>query len=212
MTSKDQAGRPTRAAFLTPPGTAAIAVVAVHGPRAWEVVRSHFRARTPLPEQPAAGSVWFGHFGAETRDAVVVALKAFMPCPWVEIHCHGGAEVRRLIEECLNGAGVLSVSWETLLQEHGDNPLRAQARISLARALTVRTANILLNQSQGAFERGLAAILDAWQSGAREPALRLLAALATRSTLGRHLTTPWSVVLGWDPLESTCRHASLSIL
>ena len=57
----------TVAACLTPPGAAAIATLALHGPDAWHIARSLFRpvskSGQTLPEQPEAGRVWVGRFG-----------------------------------------------------------------------------------------------------------------------------------------------------
>ena len=48
---------PTLVTCLTPPGSGAVATVALQGAGAWELLRALFepRGRTPLPEQPEPG-------------------------------------------------------------------------------------------------------------------------------------------------------------
>ena len=66
----------TYIACLTPPGSAAIACLALFGPQAWNVVRDCFRTRSPadglLPLQPETGQIWLGRLGAALKDDVVV--------------------------------------------------------------------------------------------------------------------------------------------
>ncbi|HMF11276.1 MAG TPA: hypothetical protein VKE94_03195 [Gemmataceae bacterium] len=48
----------THAACLTPPGVAALAVIAIRGPQAWSIARSLFRPRSKslaLPDEPQPG-------------------------------------------------------------------------------------------------------------------------------------------------------------
>ena len=66
---------PFQIAVLTPPGSAAIAVVAVRGPGAWEVVQRRFRLANgkSLAVRPSSG-FRFGRFGDEVADAKPVGL------------------------------------------------------------------------------------------------------------------------------------------
>jgi tRNA modification GTPase len=116
---------------------------------------------------------------------------------WLEIHCHGGVEVVRMLLECLAARGVERCSWQELELRTGHDPHRAEAAFALVNALTARTAAILLDQYHGAFERARQTIVNALAAGQREDAVRLLQELARWSPLGRHLTEPWKVtVLG----------------
>src|SRR5262245_56446959 len=69
----------TYVACLTPPGTAAIATLALRGPRAWDVVRQLFQPLSPsgqpLPAEPQPGRVWLGRLGEGLSDQVVVTVK-----------------------------------------------------------------------------------------------------------------------------------------
>lgn len=88
----------TRVSVLTPPGTGAIATVAVVGPRAWEAVRAVFRPiKGSLPEVPPPHRVYFGVLG-DGGDEVVVGVKSG---DWVEVHCHGGRQVVRWVVDTL---------------------------------------------------------------------------------------------------------------
>lgn len=197
MTRPDPADRSaTRFTFLTPAGAAAIATVAITGPHAWEVLRALFHSRSSLPENPAAGSMWHGYFGDDVRDEVVVTVKHTYPRFWVEVHSHGGAAVRRMMEESLIRAGLAAVPWQTLVHDTEASLLRAEALCALVQAPTLRTARILLAQYHGAFERALEEFFQAHKQGESPRALSILDLCYKHVRLGRHLTTPWSVVIG----------------
>jgi tRNA modification GTPase len=195
----------TYVACLTPPGTAAVATLALRGPRAWDVVRQLFRPLAPsgqaLPAEPQPGRVWLGRLGEGLSDQVVVTVKrpvAAAP-PWVEVHCHGGREVVRLLMDAFAAHGVNRRSWQDLERHTADRPLRALAAAALAEAGTVRTAAILLDQYDGALERALTEVLAALDRDDAAEAGRLLAELAGRTALGRHLTAPWRVAVAGAP-------------
>jgi tRNA modification GTPase len=191
----------TVAACLTPPGTGAIATLALRGPAAWEIVRSLFHARggKPLPDVPEVGRVWLGRLGAGAADEVILGVKASEPVPWVEVHCHGGPQVVDLLTEAICECGARACSWQEFARLTADDPLQALAAAALSEARTVRTAAILLDQYHGAFRRAVAAILDALRRGAEAEATRLLGDLARWAPLGRHLTRPWAVVVAGAP-------------
>jgi tRNA modification GTPase len=190
----------TLLACLTPPGRSALATVAVHGPRAWEVVRRHFRLRSgdSLPEEAEAGSFWLGRLGGEVADEVVVALKQTTPQPWVEIHCHGGREVIGMVMGLFAGEG-LAVSWPEFLRHTEADPFRARAAEALAHAPTVRTAGVLLDQYHGAYARAVAAVDTLLEKGGLAGAEKALTDLARHAPVGRHLTEPWRVVVAGAP-------------
>jgi tRNA modification GTPase len=176
----------THAACLTPPGTGAIAVIALRGPRAWHVARELFRpAGPPLPDAPEARAVWFGHAGdGGVSDEVVLAMKSV---EWLELHCHGGGQVVDWLLELLRKRGV-SVLPSPEFLEQADR--HAALWLELARALTARTAAIILDQVNGVFD----AALTEMRSGAKsaDDVLRY-------AELGRHLTEPWRVVVAGPP-------------
>jgi tRNA modification GTPase len=216
------------AACLTPPGVAALAVLAVRGPQAWSIARSLFQPRSKsvsLPDEPRPGQFWLGRFGVEALDEVVLAVKSpGRSVGWVEssrstaasvgledsahptekpfcveIHCHGGREVVRLLLETLEARGVQVCPWQEFERLTEDDPLRARAVAALAEAKTVRTAAILLDQVRGAFRRAVESVLASLRNGDVPAAAEQLAELDRRAAVGRHLTTPWRVVVAGAP-------------
>jgi tRNA modification GTPase len=196
---------PTRVACLTPPGTGAVATLAVVGPRAWGAVRALFRpaGSAPLPEEPAvSGRFWVGRLGEGAGDEVVLAVRRAGPDYWVELHCHGGRQVVAWLTEAFERQGVESCRWQDLTADSpGAAPGRwaAEALRELSLAPTARTAGVLLDQSQGAFDRAVADVFAALDRGETTTAGRLLDELAGRCPLGRHLVAPWRVVVAGPP-------------
>jgi tRNA modification GTPase len=177
----------------------AIATLAVVGAKAWGTVRKLFHGTSPLPSEPVADRTWHGSFGVEARDDVVVSADPERPSGWVEIHCHGGIEGVKLVLEAFESQGVSVVPWRRILQLAGSSRLRTDARIALAEALTLQTADILLCQLHGALENALRAIETAFAERALQSASDRLRLLARRTRLGRHLTRPWRVAIAGAP-------------
>jgi len=207
----------TVVACLTPAGTGAIAVLAVRGPQALDVVALLFLAsggRQPpvvsartgfadhgglTPPARQERCFYLGKFGEEAKDDVVLVVKQVEPVPWVELHCHGGREVVKLLIETLQRHGVREITWSEFLIRSESSTLRGAALAQLAQARTVRTAAILLDQYHGAFERELAEVLAALDRDDINTAGRLLSLLAQRAPVGRRLTAPWRVVVAGAP-------------
>jgi tRNA modification GTPase len=161
-------------AVLTAPGKAAIATLSVRGPAAWTITRQRFHPhKGMLPDEPSAGRFWFGKLGKDYADEVIVAVKGGLPTPCIEVHCHGGVEVVRMIQELYAEHGVSLVTAAQFV----DDPILEL----LARAPTARTAAILLDQLNGA-----TASFDPERMAALVP-------------LGRHLVEPWKVVIAGAP-------------
>jgi tRNA modification GTPase len=185
---------------MTPPGTAALAVIAIRGPRAWHVISSRFQPLTVRdwpPRHLQAGNFWLGQFRASERglvDHVIVGVDRADEQTWIEVHCHGGREVVRWIGEILETEGIASVSWQTLQTETAGRATDADIEAALAQAPTIRTAAILLDQVQGAMAREIAEMLSRWPG---EETGKALATLASRVEMGLHLVEPWKIaVLG----------------
>jgi tRNA modification GTPase len=191
----------TYAACITPPGAGAIAVLIVDGPRAWEVVRPlfHTRAGAEPPLDPPSGCITLGRLGGEVADEVVLTVKRGGPSQRLELNCHGGRANVRFLLDLLATRGLQVCSWQELEYRTNPDSLRAAATVALAKAPTVRTAAILLDQYNGAFATALNAILTALNRGDIEVASTGLDALARRAGLGRRLTTPGRVVVAGPP-------------
>lgn len=161
----------TTIACLTPPGKAAIATLAVRGPQGWPITQALFRPhKGSLPDAPTVGQFWYGKLGADYADDAILAVKPNA----IELHCHGGVEIVRMIQELYQQRGARVVSW----QEFSGDPILAM----LANAPTTRTAAILLDQLNGAWE----------SRGASDRLAELI-------PVGKHLVTPWKVVLAGAP-------------
>jgi tRNA modification GTPase len=161
----------TLVTVLTPPGKAAIATIAVRGPQAWTIARQLFKpAHGVLSETLEPGRFRFGKLAG---DDVVLTIKPDS----IEIHCHGGVEMVRAIEEAFVQHGARVVPWQLFVGDAG--PILDL----LANAPTTRTTNILLDQLNGAWERRT----------------KDVARLRELIPLGQHLVTPWKVVLAGAP-------------
>ena len=189
---------------LTPPGRGAVATLRIEGSGALAAVEAHFRSRSGrLLAAYAADRLVVGHFGHESGEEIVLRRDADA----IELHCHGGRAAVAMIEETLVAAGCQSLPWRdwaALLDKPAVAPnsinikcrtATAAALAALADARTERTAAILLDQYQGAFDRAMSDIQQAIDRGDRSTARRQRDELSARVELGRHLVTPWQVVL-----------------
>jgi len=192
----------THVACLTPAGTGAIAVLAIRGPDAWPVLRELFRpaSHQELPEQPReSGAIWFGRIGdGRIADEVVLTVKQIAPTICLELHTHGGRQVADWVIELLLEKGLTQCSWERFLHLT-DSIGDADAWQQLARAPTVRTATILLDQAQGALRSKLTAVVDSCRGGRTAEATERVDEILQYSRLGMHLISPWIVVVAGPP-------------
>ncbi len=88
----------------------------------------------------------------------VVALVLEGDPTGVEVQCHGGSAAIAMVVEALRERGCRLVEPDDFLRDAEPDAIRAAAWADLARASTLRTAEILLEQAQGALDRELAAI------------------------------------------------------
>jgi tRNA modification GTPase len=119
--------------LLTAPGRSALATLALTGDGAWALASRLFRPHSGKPPLPEPGRFWLGSFGDDLSDGAVLAYHSTRH---VEIHCHGGPEVIRLLTETLAHHGAPSQPTQPT------HPALAL----LPHALTTRTAGILLDQ------------------------------------------------------------------
>lgn len=193
----------TLLACLTPPGQGAIATLAVRGPRAWSVTRELFQQSGggQLPEEPRPGQFQLGWLGDRTKgaaDEVVLLVKQVQPLPWLEMHCHGGVEVVRLLQEHFEDRGVITVTWPEFERQRVP-AWQVSAQEALVEAPTVKTAAIALDQWHGACAQAIAECVTGWQAGDRNEVRRRLERLHSLVGVGRHLVRPWRVVLAGAP-------------
>jgi tRNA modification GTPase len=112
-------------------------------------------------------------------------VRAVAPEVCVELHGHGGRRVVRRTVEAFTSRGCVEAAapedvWHLL-----------------SRAPTLRTANILLDQARGAFDRAVRTILDTLAAGG--DARPLVAELARYAPVGKHLVEPGRVVIAGPP-------------
>jgi tRNA modification GTPase len=191
--------QPIHMSRLTPAGTGAIATVGILGANAWQIVSSLLRP-TPALDKLTNHAFQLVAFGDETQtDKVVVTVGGEGASQRVELHCHGGVAVIRWIIDTLCKRGAIEVDWTEWIRRTSSSSLQSAATVALAQALTARTATILLDQVQGAFEKAVGEVLELLQAGRHEQAIGLLEVLGDRVPMGRHLTRPWKVVLAGAP-------------
>ncbi len=104
-----------------------------------------------------------------------------------------------MLETLANQGVRVCSTWQEFERLTGENPLHVQAISSLAQAPTVRTAAILLDQAQGTFQRAIDEITQLLRAGDVASATDRLATLQQHSGVGKHLTTPWRVVIAGAP-------------
>lgn len=161
---------PTQAVLLTPPGRGAVATVLVEGNQAVEIVGRLFRPASGRSlESCPAGRILFGEWGHGQGEELVVCRR---DDETVEVHCHGGRAAAAVLLDSLAQAGCPSVGWREWFRARASDPIQAQALEALARAPTLRTAAILLDQYQGALGSALAAIADELQGILSTPRAR----------------------------------------
>jgi tRNA modification GTPase len=199
-----------RASLLTPPGRGSVAVIAAEGSAAHVVIDAHFRAANCLRlSAQRIDRILFGHWtdstdgGAsapqEPGEEVIVCRTSQSA---LEIHCHGGIAAAERILAALAAHGCHKQPWAEWVRMHAASPLEAEADEALAKALTRRTAAILLDQRRGALQREIEAIigeLSLPQASQLASARNRLVALRDRIPLGQHLTQPWQIAIAGRP-------------
>ena len=118
--------------------------------------------------------------------------------PEVEIHCHGGPTAVALVVDALIDRGAERRQPGAWVRHAAPSAIEAEALVDLARAPTLRTAEILLEQAEGALagavQRLIATIAD-------DPAAALpdLETLRRHAAIGVRMVTGWRVVLAGRP-------------
>ena len=189
--------------ILTAEGRGAIAVVRISGPEALAVADAVFRpyrGRTLGDTTP--GRLRLGRAGVGVGDEVV-AVRFDEPMPMVEIHCHGGVAAIAAVARSLEKAGAVRSVPGGLDAPPYQDRIRAEAMEDLASAPTLKTAEILLDQADGALSRSLARLVSAAGCGAplgpKSPLIEELDTLIRRAEVGLRLISGWKLVIAGRP-------------
>jgi tRNA modification GTPase len=187
----------TRVIEMTPPGRAAVAVVLVAGPEAVAAVDACFHpaGRRRLTDAPP-NRILVGRWGSAAGEELVVCRRSHQS---VEVHCHGGVAAVRAVIDGLVKLGCEPQRWQDWLRRTETDPIRAAAQIALAEAPTARTAEVLLDQLDGALSGTVRAVVVAAAANQWPTAIAALEELLAWREFGLHLTTPWRVVLAGPP-------------
>ncbi len=183
---------------LTPEARGALAVVRIWGPAAREVADAVFRpARGTRLIDTLPGQPRFGRIGAGSGDEVV-AVVVDGDAAEVEVHCHGGPEALALVVEALTASGAERRQPSAWIRHEARSTVAAEALVDLARAPTLRTAEILLEQAHGTLEREVADLIRRIGSD-RVAAIEGIERLLARWDVGRRLIRGWTVTLAGRP-------------
>ncbi|MGO9463797.1 MAG: GTPase [Isosphaeraceae bacterium] len=189
-----------RVSLLTSAGRGAIAVVRVAGPGSVRVADAVFRPHRGVGlARTAPGRIRLGRIGRGTGDEVVAIVLDEQP-PALELQCHGGSAAVEMVIVALEQAGAVRSNPALLVETGTGDAIAAEATFDLCRAPTLATAEILLEQAQGALRReltNLTSLIDPDQS--TTPALLCLDELIGRSAVGLRLLAGWKVVIAGRP-------------
>lgn len=188
----------TVAVQVTPPGRGAVATVLVAGPHATILVDALFHSANgrSLANRPL-DRILFGRWqDAKSGEEIVACRRAV---DQVELHCHGGSAASTAIIAALVERGCRQQSWQERIESTTNDPTIAEATTLLARASTLRTAAILLDQQAGALGEAVADIARLVQAGELAAAVPAVDNLLRFAPLGLHLAEPWRVVLAGRP-------------
>ena len=118
--------------------------------------------------------------------------------PSVEVQCHGGEAAVSLVVGALQEAGAGSYDGPPLANQSSDDHFAHDALVDLARASTLLTAEILLDQAQGASALALCRLTGSVYD---EPdrAVAEIEALVRHSHVGLRLLNGWRVVIAGRP-------------
>ncbi len=184
--------------IMSSEGRGAIAVVRVWGASAVEVVDAVFQpSRGKSMAETPVGGLRLGRAGLGLGDEVI-AVRIPARTPTVEIHAHGGIAAVRSVVSALEAAGARPGIGSESGSNSSDDPITIQALVDLPHAPTLRTAEILLDQAQGALRRGLDRVRhETLVTTGR--ALARLDALIDRAAVGLRLISGWKVVIAGSP-------------
>jgi tRNA modification GTPase len=204
--SKMTESKESTACKITGDAPSAIAVIELIGPQAIEWLARHW---TPAhrSDMIRIDAIRYGILRLPTRageppenapagESVVVCRTAE---DRYELHCHGGHAASHAILNCLLDEGIqIQSAIESFAQTQTD-PIDTEATLELLKAKTLRTARILMDQKRGALRDALNQIDRALERADLPEARRLAEELKSWNSVGKHLTSPFDVLLCGPP-------------
>lgn len=194
---------PGVARLLSSRGRSAIAVIEIRGDLSRiDSTAPLFRAANGRSiDQQTLGAICFGVWGYPGEDIVLCRIAA----DHIEMTCHGGdAAIARILNdlgdrgyECSSDTSDGQAGHLSLDQGRNDTEHAAHREFydCLLQARTQRTAEILLNQAQGQWERWRVLV----QGSSQPERNRLITQMRSWREFGKHLTEPWRVVIYGRP-------------
>ncbi len=205
--TENSGDRSPEAAVLTPSGRGAVATIRLSGAGHLALIEESsaplFRAPNGRPlSSHSPGRVVFGLWGEGPGEEVVACRVD--ECV-TEIHCHGGrAAVNRILDD-LTAVGFARCDAADVV---AGSRFDQECLTALTQATTVRTAAILLEQQTGVLRTAVERLISLAGSPASTPdgtltdcseLISSLDGLLEWAEFGRHLTSPWTVVLAGRP-------------
>ena len=170
---------------LTPPGRGAVAAFLLCGENVAEIFLPHWHGKVPLENHPTWGCLQLNDAG-DCEEAVVCQTND----DEIEIHIHGGELIAEVIESLFERHGVVRKTWQEYFAT-GTSQRDLALRL-LPFAPTERTAQILLDQYNGVFDREMSVTEQLTDPNERQWRRVRLQEL---TEVGKHLVEPYRVVL-----------------
>ena len=194
------------ACIATASGRGAVATVLAQGAMLTAVLGKHFVPATRGVGSISAKRPRFGHWiDGDFREEIVVGSLDELPVSEpsrlaaIEIHCHGGRVPAQRILDTLLDAGFTGCSWEAWCRGRGRSPVAAAAEAALANARTERSAWILMDQVQGAWERDYRRGEQAMRNRQTDTLREMITRWQGLLPAGLRLSQPARVVLAGPP-------------
>ena len=185
---------------LTPAGRAAVTTLRVEGSATAELIGMFFQGVSQQPvNQLACGQIRYGRWKNDLHQVgedVVISRRA---TDAFEIHSHGGRVAQDSIIQSLGSLGVRPVEWQDWAATHTLPPLQVAARVALATTRTEVTAQILIDQLNGALQEALDGVRVSIEMGHLREADEALQDLQAYEPVGRALTKPFRVAVAGPP-------------
>lgn len=199
------------AAKLTGDLPAAIAVIEIHGPKVVPWLATHwspasgshelqlntirYGSLTTLPHNNHKATSHAATLNPIGESVVVCKTNSNS----VEIHCHGGLLAAATILASLEAFGFDILSQTQWLKLQNSDPISAQAIEAIQNAKTLKATRILLEQQSGALQRAFDEIDFLIRHQQKAQANQAIQALDRWTNLGKHLVSPFTVILCGPP-------------